>query len=350
MLQATRRFSLIAVPLLLISCGTDGADPVTGTAGGGDATSDAGAVGPQADTGAADGELADVGAGDAGAVADVGSGDDAGEVAAEVAEDAAIADDATASGDTGTPSDVAAGGIIAIYLKGDYATETFTDGLQGQTASDFEIALSRYVLLKSADDASPQPCFDHGAAAVVAKMAGDNLMGSCANTAIESGLYTHGRVKVDWSRYTVSGQLHYAGQVLPGKFTFLRAWSDTSIDGAAFKAGDGTLRFQDITGAVDTVVPYTYPPMPPQAGMTTETVGGEFSMTFAYKKALPVQSGVAADHWARFHWHLYEGFRWKDAAQAGFGAGVWDVVPSPGVSEEVLVPGMTDYHVTSSVD
>lgn len=184
----------------------------------------------------------------------------------------------------------------------------------------------------------------------MADLKGDTLMGTCATATMASGAYTHGRVKLDWSRYTVQGSLHYNGLVLPGSFTFLRAWSDTTVDGKAFKAGGGSLKFQDSSGVVSNEVAYAYPPLPQQPGITTTTVGGEFLMTFEYKKPLPIVKGAPGQHWARFHWHVLDGFRWQEAQEPKFTKGVWDVVPPPGVSEPVIFAGATAYYVTSSED
>lgn len=262
-------------------------------------------------------------------------------------ETAAVADTATADA---AAADAPTGGTIAIYMKGEHDPKPFADGLSGQTPSGYQVAISRYAALKSADDPAPQPCFDHGTKATVADLKGDNLMGTCATAKMASGTYTHGRVKLDWSRYTVQGNLHYNGVTLPGSFTFLRAWSDTTVDGKAFQAGTGTLRFQDKTGVVANEVPYTYPPLPALPGITTQTVAGEFLMTFAYKKPLPIVQGAPGQHWARFHWHVLDGFRWQDAGGLAFSPGVWDVSPPPGVTETVVFAGATAYFVTSSVD
>ena len=297
-----------------------------------------------AQTAGGDSALADGAAGDVGQAVDTAAQDAAADALGDTAADRQTPDAAA------TDADAGAGGTIAIYLNGDHAPKTFADGLAGQTATDFQVALSRYSALKALDDPAPQVCFDHGAKPVIADLKGDTLMGTCATAAMASGLYTHGRVKIDWSRYSVKGNLHYNGITLPGTFTFLRAWSDTTVDGKAFKAGTGTLRFQDVTGAVTNEVPYTYPPYPAIPGITMQTVAGEFLMTFAYKKGLPIVQSAPGQHWARFHWHVQDGFRWQDAADAAFTKGIWDVTPPPGTTEKVVFAGTTNYHVTSSVD
>ncbi|MBI5607332.1 MAG: hypothetical protein HY902_00460 [Deltaproteobacteria bacterium] len=270
------------------------------------------------------------------------------------ADTGAVTASDTASGDAATTADgdsaSLTGGSIAIYLQGDQLPVTFSDGLQGQTPTEFQVALSRYQVLKSADDPAPQPCFDHGKTPVIADLAGDNLMGQCATSGIATGTYTHGRVKVDWLRYSVTGQLHYNGMALPGKFTFLRAYSDTTVDGKPMSAGAGTLRFRDKSGNVDNEIPFTYPALPSMPSVTTQLQGGEFLMTFAYTKPLPILHDAPGAYWARFHWQVWQGFRWQDSATAGNTAGVWDVQAPPAPSESVIFAGATGYSVTTSID
>lgn len=270
------------------------------------------------------------------------------------ADSGAVTGSDAAGADTTTTMDAdstsSPGGSIAIYLQGDQVPVTFADGLQGQTPTDFQVALSRYQVLKSADDPAPQPCFDHGKTPVIADLAGDSLMGQCPTAGIATGTYTHGRVKVDWLRYSVTGQLHYNGLVLPGKFTFLRAYSDTTVDGKPMTAGAGTLRFRDTTGTVDNEIPFTYPALPSMPSVTTQLQGGEFLMTFAYTKPLPILHDAPGAYWARFHWQVWQGFRWEDSATAGNTAGVWDVQAPPAPSESVVFAGATGYSVTTSID
>jgi len=247
-------------------------------------------------------------------------------------------------------ADAAPGGKIAIYLKGVQDKPAPADGLAGQTPTDFQIAISRYEVLRTMDDNMPQLCFDLGSTPAVADMKGDNLVGTCQTFYIATALYNYGRTTVAWSRFTVQGTLHYGGQPFAGKFTFFRAWSDTTYSGKSYKAGMGTLRFQDKGGIVDNTVDYAYPPLESPPGMKMQTQAGEFTITFPYSKPLPIVQAASGEYWARFNWHVLNGFRWQDAAKPGFETGVWDVVMPPDVSEDVKSLGATGYHVTSSLD
>lgn len=324
-----RLFSIaVLVGLMLGACsGAELGDGVTGGALDGAGVSDA---------------AGDIAAGDI-AAGDVAAGDVAAQTDASL--DTSPAEDAGATADGSGDA-----GKVSIYLTGDTKAVTFTDGLAGQTPTKFEIALSRYHILTSPADPAPVLCFDHGPKPVVADLAKDTLVGSCPTAGLPTAMYSHGRVKVDWARFTVQGKLHAAGGVYPHSVTFFRAWSDTTVDGEAYKAGQGTITVVNPLGVQVATMPYTYPPAPPIAGMTTETVKGEYLMTFVWSKPLPVVKDFPGEHWSRFHWHVFQGFRWQDSDVAAHVKDAWDVWATGSDTEAVKVAGVTGYHVTSSAD
>lgn len=236
-------------------------------------------------------------------------------------------------------------GRIAIYIKGDLDPITYTDGGSGQTPTQYGIAVSQYSIMTSATDPSPQLCFQL-AAPFEAQIDKDNLVGSCLTQSIKTGLYTHGRTRIDYARYTVSGTLHVPGKDLPGTFTYFRAYSDTTYESKTYKAGTGYVRFK---GAVAFELPLTYPPFPTVPGVTTSLVNGQFFWTFAYGKPLPVDQKNPGQHWARFNWKIFESFRWTDFSLPGYTKGVWDVSPLAASIEPILLYGVSSYYVTSSV-
>jgi hypothetical protein len=248
--------------------------------------------------------------------------------------------------DGGAGDGTLAGGRIDIYVAGDSTPKTFTDGLSGQTPRDFKIALSKYYAMTSATDPAPALCFDHGAGEVVANLSGDTLVGSCATATLPTAAYTHGRVRVEWAEYTVSGVLHYLGGAYAGDFTFFRAYSDVVRSGVPMSAGQGIIRF----GLTGTEIPVTYPAALQAPGVSVEVTNGECWMTFVYSHPLPVEQTSPDSHWARFTWEIFEGFRWSELALAGYATGAWDVTTVAGGTELVSVPGATGYHTTSSVD
>lgn len=276
----------------------------------------------------------------------------------QVDTDAAVSDDggqgeSDLSGrDVGTP-DVDAGtdsdagndshGRIDIYMAGDLDEVTFDDGLAGQTPRAFKVAISAYEVLTSAS-ATPQPCFDHGDQPVVADLGGDTLVGTCLD--VPTGVYTHGRTRVEWVSYTVDGTLHRGGGSFPGDVTFFRATSNTRYDGEDYAAGEGWMHYEGIT---DITIPMNFDATPSAPGIVSELDdGGHLWMQFAYTHPLPVVSGTAEAHWARFYWAIFQGFRWRDSSGPGYADRVWDM--QPGSAEEVVVPGVTGYRITSSID
>jgi hypothetical protein len=236
-------------------------------------------------------------------------------------------------------------GTIGIYVKGELSRPGVADGLAGQTPAAYEVALSRYQILRSATDPSPALCFDHGKNPVVAAMdGGDTLVGTCRTRSVPTGLYTHGRTKVDWARYSIDGVYHLGGQAWSGKFTFFRAFSDVTVASRSFRAGEGTVRFSTL----GVEIPVVYPPLTSVPGLRFETLAGELSMTFAYSNPLPILESDQHQHWARFHWMVQDGFRWVDASLPGYQPAVWDV--SPLSAETVMLYGVWSYFTTSSVD
>jgi len=259
-------------------------------------------------------------------------------------EDAHIPDaEADAEGDTQTNPQ---GGSIAIYLAGDLTPKTFQDGLSGQTPKVFEIALSKYDIQTSLDASGRVHCYDL-AQPKVANMLQDTLMGSCETASIPSAAYTHGRVKVDWLRLTVEGTLHAGDQVLPGEFTFFRAYSDTTYEGETFDAGQGWVEY---SGVIQQRIPMAYAgPVPGDA--YTELIDGEYWLTFPFGRTLPVLQDSEQEHWARFHWELFESFRWEERPRAGYVESIWDVNATNNTqSEQVFMNGVSGFYITSSVD
>ncbi len=239
-------------------------------------------------------------------------------------------------------------GTVAIYLTADSSERTYDDELRGQTPRDFRIALSRYYLLTSAADPAPVLCFDHGADPAVASIEQDVHVGTCATATVPTAVYTHGRVKVDWVSYTVEGTVHSEGVAYPGSVEVFRAYSDTTHHDKAYVAGEGVIGFR--SAALDNEVDVTYPALPQLAGVHLELVDGELLMTFPYTTPLPMERSNTEHHWARFHWEVFEGYRWRDSDVAGYTPGVWDVDLLGQRSEEVVFGGVTGYHVTASTD
>ncbi len=255
--------------------------------------------------------------------------------------------DTSADLDADTGADIDPGGTISIYLTGDETPKTFADGLSGQTPTDYVIALSAYQVMTSAADPTPQPCFDLVDQPVEADMATDTLVGTCATAEIQTALYTHGRVRVEWARYTVEGTFHALSTAFPGAITAFRAYSETTYEGTLYPANTGWIRFSGVT---ETVIPWTYPAVPAVGGVRVDLVDSEAWMSFPYTRPLLVDATSTEAHWARFHWEIKDAFRWADLPLAGYGAGVWDLAQIPSAIETVLMYGVSGYHVTASTD
>jgi hypothetical protein len=325
--RLSRLFELLLWPLLL-AC-SDSAVPTGGDAG----------VDVMADYRAADSRAMDVGT------------DDRAAADGAVAADNGFTDGGPSDGNSPSDGGAAAdggGGAIEIYLAGDLSALTFGDNLSGQTPTNYEIAVSRYYTLRSASDPNPALCFDHGAKHEIADMSKDNLVGSCKTAAMPTATYTHGRTKVEWSRYTVDAVYHALGQALPTKMTVFRAYSDTRYQGKRYAAGQGALIF-DAAGQPITI-PMQFPALPSGASFRFETINGEGFVTFAYTRPLTIVQQNAKRHWARFHWKIKDAYRWADKRLPGCTAGKWDIAANVVDSELVQMYGASGFYVTASTD
>ena len=262
------------------------------------------------------------------------------------------ATDTTDSTDVAVEPDIPGAGEIAIYLTGDLTPVVFEDGAAGQTPRDYHVGVSAYRMIRPEGSGSSGsiPCFEYEDT-LVADLYEDTLMGSCLTSEIPTATYTHGLVRVEWVTYTIDGTIHTADDVYPGEFEFFRAMSDTEYEGEGYTGGEGYLQF---TGAFS----YRFPVY----GTSLSDGGGiEFQwddenrdmwMKFPFNRPLPIESGSPEAHWARFHWEIYESFRWIDQVRDNYKKNVWDVrsyLISPS-TEQVVGSGFNGYHITTSLD
>ena len=271
------------------------------------------------------------------------------------------ADDATAgddvAGDDTTPDAVDGGeetdaacpdcGTIRIHVAGDPTPKTFTDGLAGQTPTEYFIGVSAYRVLRSVDDTAPVSCFDYGADTFAIDMQTDNLVGRCATSSFPLGTYTHGMTKVVWITYKVVGDVHVGSLTLPAVFQIFKAFSACDYDGSRYAAGDGWVGY-DVGGTTGRI-PYVFPDLPAPAGVSYRSEGDALWMVFQFSHPFVIGEADALEHWARMFWEIADSYRWVDVRLDGYAAGRWDV-SSTGTTEEVRMFGVSGYHIESSAD
>lgn len=74
-------------------------------------------------------------------------------------------------------------------------------------------------------------------------------------------------------------------------------------------------------------------------------------MTFPFGRALPVLQDSEPQHWARFHWELFDSFRWQERARTDYAEGIWDVNAMNNTqTEQVFMNGVSGFYISSSVD
>ena len=123
--------------------------------------------------------------------------------------------------------------------------------------------------------------------------------------------------------------------------------SDTRYGDKNYTANSGYIEFR---GDITFRVPMSFPAMYSSGGINIRLLEGELWLTFPYSVPLPIVSDNFDAHWARFHWEVFQSFRWMDSNLDGHARGVWDTRLSIDDSEDVVGSGFNGYHVTSSLD
>lgn len=246
-----------------------------------------------------------------------------------------------AAADTADASDR----VVSLWTAGDLAAKSFTDGHQGQTPSSFFIGISRFELLKAADDASPALVFDYGPDYVQVDMLSSTMVGYADLKTIPTGLYTHGRVKLDMTSFEVDTVLHPTVIPVPstGKLSVLGALSDVTIEGSAHAKGWAQYTFSFLSTPFSQQA--TLPAFPSTGVGTIEETATTTSLLFAFPSAMPVASVLNASFKATLTMDEYQSFRWADQANPGYQAGKFDTEQA-GSSEPVMNVGATGYHIT----
>lgn len=249
------------------------------------------------------------------------------------------------SGSDALAADQGAGPRLYIVIRGDSTPKTINDGFSGQTPSKYVMGLSRYEVMTSANDPNPVLVFDHGNSPVEIDMlsAQPQIAGSARIADLPAGSYTHGRVRLTKSVFTVATTVH-ATVALPGTVEVKAALSDTTIDGTPWKQGQVSYTFS----VWPTPVPGMLPPLPATPGGTIVQKDGETWMVFPFLQPLPVSPNATQSYEAVITYGVYESFRWQDdSTNAAYQPKVYDVSVLPAPSFETVVSfGATGYDIT----
>lgn len=235
------------------------------------------------------------------------------------------------------------GYVLEIWVEGDLTPKTFTDGWSGQTPTNYVMGLSRYDLMRSADDPDPVTVFDHGQTTVECDMLGRTLAGTADLDAIQPGAYPYSRVLLTMSRFDVETDLHVTSPsaTLPGTLTVTAALSDTILDSVARDKGWVEYSF-DLMGGIATQG--QLPPLPSTAGGTVVEESDRTWLIFPISPPAVIEPQPTRDRSATIIYEVYESFRWEDLRTAGYSAGRFDTEDS-GTSEPVCNFGATAYRI-----
>ena len=275
----------------------------------------------------------DGGAPDAG-----GSADAATDAGTDGGSDGGV--DAGTDGGTDAGTDAGAGNI-AIYVRGEITTRTFTDGYSGQTPRMQVFGIGRLDLMLGPTDPAPVTVVDHAASPVLADMLTTTLAGRANGAAIPPGVYTHGRVLLTQARFRIGATAHQGALALPGELTVVTALSDSTVDGQAWTKGRADYRFDGGVAAFSATG--TLPPLPSTAGGTIVSEATRTWLVFPFTTPFVIDAADAGQQSATIVYQLYQSFRWQDQAATGYDAGVFDLDAVGPSFEPVKNFGATDY-------
>lgn len=256
----------------------------------------------------------------------------------------ARADSLQPDGTVGSPDAATDAGAatLSIYIKGDKTAKSFSDGYSGQTPKVYGMGLGRFDIMTSASDPSPVTVFDHGANPVEVDLLGETLGGEAPLAGLPATSYTHGRVLLTSSTFTVQATVH-AGVTLPGEITAVVALSDTTINGQPWKQGQATFSFA--AGGPAVTVPATLPALPSTGGGSIVQEGGRTWLVFPFPKPIAISPSANKSHRATIAYQVFESFRWEDQTQAGYKDKVFDVDALGSTWEPVHNYGATGYAI-----
>lgn len=233
------------------------------------------------------------------------------------------------------------GPLISIYAEGDQTVKTFTDGLSGQTPSEYIMWVNKFELLRSANDSNPALVFDHGDTYAVADMltADASLVGQIPAADVPPGSYTHARVVLIAASVTIDdAALHFMGTPTPGAVNIFAALSDCIIDEQSYNQNDAEYTFnaQTIHG--------TLPELPTTPLGTIEQDGVLTFLTVILPEPLDLRAPLENDQNVTVVFEVYECFRWQEQQQTNYQDGVFDFTDQFSY-EPVMNFGATGYRI-----
>ena len=265
----------------------------------------------------------------------------------DMSGDTSAAPDVKSPDDTG-PAEAGGGGWLTIRVGGDTTPKALYDGLSGQTPTTYTMGLARYEIMTSATDPKPVVVFDHGTKPVEINMlAGAQVAGRGRLSSIPSGTYTHGRVQLTSTTFTIAATVHTLA-ALPGTVEVIAALSDTTLGGKAWKQGQVSYTFS----VWPTPLPGLLPPLPATPGGQIIQKDGKTWMVFPFTKPLAIVSSSPSSWTATIIYEVGDSFRWQDDPNvAGYKAKVFDVSVLPAPSFEIVKAfGATGYLITEKKD
>lgn len=256
--------------------------------------------------------------------------------------DAASGGDTLSGGDRDGPW---AAHDLTIEVEGQTTAHTFTDGLSGQTPQNYYMGLGGFELMTSATDPAPVSVFDHGGSYEEVDMLTTSVAGSARLIDLPPGTYTHGRVLLHTVRFAVDTTFHATTVTLnyPTQVNVIAALSDTTIGTQAHD--QGWVQYSVTVPILgDVSIPGTLPALPSTAGGAMVQSGGQTWLIFPFPEPIVVASIPTGPITATIVYDVFESFRWEELAASGFATGVFDT-SEDGTFEPVHNFGANDYSI-----
>jgi|GEM_PF-3024368 len=259
-------------------------------------------------------------------------GDAAGDATGEdAAEEDSVAEADTVAADTAVVDTGSSGPTLKIRVDGSLDDRSPDDGLAAQTPSVWEYGLQRLELLRSDDDPNPEVIFDYAPGFVTVDMLTDNVVAEVPIASLPSGSFPYFRIVLTHAHVVVDAALHEVPTINDHatELDLVYALSDVDAEGITMSQGDVTVT-ADIYGT-EYQVPTRWPVQSPSPAPTAwaEAVDGEWRVTFAVHPSLTPSPQVTTDVTYAIRFYIANAFRWRDQAEPGYAADIWDLTIGP---------------------
>ncbi len=234
-----------------------------------------------------------------------------------------------------------------LYIKGDNAKKTFTDGLSGQTPNPFKLGVHKFALMESANDTSPFMLFDNGSSYKEVDLLKETKVVSGNVKDIPSGNYTHAKVKLTFVEHSIQAKGH---TFVDTDVTINTLVGINSVTRNSVTVSAGQVALTGVVMNLPINLPVQNMEIVPP-GVTKKVENGEVWWIVPLPSPLSVSGTGTKNYTIKLVLDVYEGFRWKDeTTNPKFSAKEFDISVDvlnnfAATYEPVTYFGITNYKV-----